>query len=162
MTHPNREELARFEAKVEYEAMTGCWLWAGTRSPSGYGRVMHKGKNSAAHRVSYLLHHGPIPEGLFICHRCDTPACVNPDHLFAGTHMQNMEDAIRKGRLKSYFKPGFDDYPRGEKHGSAKLTAEKVRQIRQRTEIARIVAADFGVHHTTVVKIRSGQIWRTV
>ncbi len=80
-------------------AKTKCWIWESAISSAGYGRMALNGKSVYAHRYSWELHNGTIPEGLHVCHHCDTPACVNPDHLFLGTHKDNMHDAIRKGRL---------------------------------------------------------------
>lgn len=81
----------------------GCWLWVGTIDDKGYGKISHGGraykKDLKAHRLSYELRNGPIPDGMVICHRCDTPACVNPAHLYAGTQKQNMMDASARGRL---------------------------------------------------------------
>lgn len=77
------------------DTKTGCWIWNG-RDRNTYHRIRGK----AVHRLAYLAAVGPIPTGLLICHHCDTPACFNPAHLFAGTHLDNMEDAKAKGRLK--------------------------------------------------------------
>jgi hypothetical protein len=87
-------------AKVAFEPTTGCWLWYGSRSPRGYGDMTYRKEAKKAHRVSYELHVGPIPEGLCVCHRCDTPSCVNPDHLFVGTHGDNAADKVAKGRWR--------------------------------------------------------------
>lgn len=76
----------------------GCWLWSGERDRRGYG-VFYAPKRTKAHRYAYEQASGPIPDGLVICHRCDTPACVRPDHLFAATQSENMKDCSRKGRL---------------------------------------------------------------
>jgi hypothetical protein len=80
------------------EPNTGCALW--TRSPDkkGYGRLSWNGRPQQAHRIAYQIANGPIDAGLLVCHRCDTPACVNPEHLFLGTNQQNLVDCVRKGR----------------------------------------------------------------
>jgi hypothetical protein len=96
------DQLARFEAKVHAEPNTGCFLWVGSASEQGYGYVgVGGGKLGKAHRVSYEHFVGPIPPGLCVLHRCDTPACVNPDHLFVGTKLDNSDDMIAKGRARS-------------------------------------------------------------
>jgi hypothetical protein len=86
---------------------TGCWLWTGHKS-SNYGGMYVHGVQVLAHRLSYVLHHGPIPKGMMVCHKCDTPMCVNPAHLFVGTARDNTLDAIAKGRFKYVYneKPG--------------------------------------------------------
>ncbi|SRR5258706_2154115 len=78
-----------------------CWLWTGRTQIFGYGLINlgRKGKTIGAHRASWEIHHGPIPDGLLVCHTCDNPPCVNPEHLFLGTYIDNMKDAWKKGRL---------------------------------------------------------------
>lgn len=78
-----------------------CWLWTGGKNNAGYGMIRDGVKMRTAHRVSYECAHGPIPEGMIICHTCDTPLCVNPDHLWCGTHKQNSADMMEKGRCGS-------------------------------------------------------------
>ncbi len=114
---------------------------------------MHEGNLIGAHRFSYLLHAGEIPEGMEICHSCDEPLCVNPAHLFAGTHSDNMRDMIRKGRADNS----------GQRNGRSKLTAEDVATIRRestgRHGEASMFARRFGVTPATVSKVIRGDTW---
>lgn len=95
-----RPMMDRFFSKVHMVPEAGCWIWAGCISgETRYGAFMlSRGKQMGAHRASWIIHRGPIPEGMFVCHKCDTRECVNPDHLFLGTHTDNMQDCSRKGR----------------------------------------------------------------
>lgn len=98
-------EIAVKEFHKRYTKTDTCWLWNLSISAGGYGvfRIPGTKKCSTAHRVSYLIHKGPIPEGLLICHKCDVRHCVNPDHLFAGSAKRNMQDMVNKGRNKGGF-----------------------------------------------------------
>jgi hypothetical protein len=91
--------MARFMRFVSKEPTSGCWLWTGSVSPKGYGGFGGGTYGKRAHRVSWRLFRGTIPDGFDVCHKCDTPPCVNPDHLFVGTRSDNMYDCSRKGRL---------------------------------------------------------------
>ena len=95
----------RFLKKISPEPNTGCWLWTGSSDTRGYGHISTGKRTDAplmAHRVSYALHCGPIPKGMNVCHTCDTPACVNPDHLWIGSHADNARDMVVKGRCRPW------------------------------------------------------------
>jgi len=98
-----------------------CWLWKGGKSSSGYGNVGRRGRQERAHRVAWSYPNYIIPEGMFVCHSCDNPACCNPKHLFLGTHQDNVNDMWAKGR---------GNIIKGDKHYSAVLTPEQIEAIR--------------------------------
>lgn len=131
-----------------------CWLWTASGNGQGYGKMRIGGRKGAlvyAHRLSWELHYGFIPEGLHVLHRCDNGACVRPDHLFLGTHKDNMADAAIKER--------FPDR-RGEAGGNVKLSAENVLAIRARKgQTQRALAAEFGVTHSQIGGISRGVYW---
>lgn len=88
-----------FWEKVEIRDGNRCWSWVGSTDQHGYGLVDFRTQRVRAHRLSYEMHYGPIPDGMVVCHACDNPNCTNPNHLFLGTQAENMQDASRKGRL---------------------------------------------------------------
>lgn len=95
------------------EKTENCWIWKGAINPSGHGVIKMYGKNQGAHRVSYMLHFGVIPEGMHICHKCpcgDNPACVNPAHLYLGTPQQNCQDEIRKQTTTHFTSPNASKF----------------------------------------------------
>jgi hypothetical protein len=110
-----KKYLTRFNKKVE--KTDSCWLWVGKKMIDGYGNMWVEGKQIPAHRLSWLLHNGSIKEGLKVCHKCDVRHCVNPQHLFLGTQMDNMRDMIEKGRARKV---------RGSQQWQAKLDERKV------------------------------------
>lgn len=165
--HNPRTLSERFWERVK--KTEDCWLWSGLRYSNGYGHINasgHNGANLLAHRVSWEIHNGPIPDGYHVCHKCDTPPCVNPEHLFLGTRSDNMRDMHAKGRGMHGASHWACQHPerikRGERHQWAKLTAEQVKEIRRRrpSESLAQLAADFGVTKQLISKIALGHTWK--
>lgn len=130
-----------------------CWKWRGSANTSGYGLMKYQGKGQSAHRVSYKVFNGPIPDGLHILHACDHPWCVNPAHLRAGTAVENRADCKARGRL---------NVKRGSENGWSKLTEENVLEIRTAKVTAKMLAEKFGLNEGSVHNIRRGQTWKHV
>lgn len=147
----------RFDDKVMPEPNSGCWLWLGASGLSGHGQFFLRAADgrrglTGTHRVSYMLHVGKIPEGMHICHRCDNPACVNPAHLFLGTHVDNMADMRAKNRMV------MPDTV-GAANSQAILTEAQVLEIRASRLPLKLLAARFGVTKTCVHDARTGATW---
>lgn len=140
----------RFWSKVHAKPSAGCWLWAGAMGGRGYGQFSLQGRRVGAHRAAWLVATGEHPGDLCVCHHCDNPRCVRPDHLFLGTHSDNMRDRDRKGRRVDV---------RGERAGRAKLTAADVAAIRADTRPTRVVGPEYGVHPSQISRIRRGKSW---
>lgn len=138
---------------------SGCWEWKAGRFERGYGkfnkRASKYGISSYAHRASWQIHFGEIPDGMQVCHKCDNPCCVNPEHLFLGSAKDNMEDASHKGRMYGWKRPS------GENHGRAKLSRDQVELIREDPRPRRVIAESFGVSLSRVSKIKQGVTWST-
>ncbi len=151
---------ARFWEKVSKLGPDDCWLWTAGRHSGGYGHLglgRAGAGNVKAHRFSYELHHGPIPDGMFVCHSCDNPPCVNPAHLSLGTPADNMRDRKERGRATGGRAKGT--VPSGEQSPNAKLTEGMVREILRSTASGASLARRFGVRDTTISRIRSGKTW---
>jgi HNH endonuclease len=144
--------LARFLAFVEKRTSCECWNWAGAKI-RGYGYFRVGPKQKKAHRVAYELFKGPIPEGLFVCHHCDNPSCVNPEHLYAGTAKDNRRDTIVRNRANPQ---------RGEGRYNARLTEDAVRDIRSKQMLQREYAAKYGVGQTMISAIQRGVRWKGI
>jgi len=152
----------RFWAKVDTSAgLLGCWPWQAAVNTHGYGVLRVAGRRTAlAHRYALELSIGrSIGDGLGALHTCDNPPCCNPAHLYEGTPAQNTDDKMARGRWAG-------GWPGGERHHSARLTEELVREIRRRAATERLtqprLAAIYGVNQTTISKILLGKIWRGV
>ncbi len=149
LTWPTVEE--RFWKYVDKKEINECWNWIGYRDHNGYGRIKINRVNVLTHRFSWVLHNGTIPmETPCVCHHCDNPKCVNPEHLFLGTHEDNIKDRDNKNRQA-----------RRERQGHSKLTSDQVKQIRdlkgklKQREIAEM----FNVCATTISNIHKNKIW---
>lgn len=140
----------RFESFFVVGNPADCWEWMGGRLKTGYGAFWLNGRTEKAHRVSWEIHRGKIPEGLFVLHKCDNPPCVNPEHLFIGTTLDNVRDKIQKGRLR---------VPRGEDSGVSKLTEAQVIAIRADRRYQAIIASEYGVAQTTISNIKRRKKW---
>lgn len=181
MGDPSMNEQDRFWGKVE--KTDGCWLWTGAKV-GGYGHCWFRGGHARAHRASWCLTNGSIPEGLMVLHTCDVPACVKPSHLYLGVHSENMRDAVARKRMRRGDGHGLRVHPealqRGDGHWShrnpervlrgarivnAKLDVAAVRNIRARLAAGATqleLAKYYGVSRQTVGNIVLGRAWNHV
>ena len=149
----HEEYINRFLDKINIDPDTGCMMWtAYVRNRYGAFRIGSKVKQ--AHRVAWEMKHGTIPEGMNICHRCDTPTCVNPDHMFIGTQKDNMQDCAQKGRMDH----------RGEKNSFAILDEDDIRAIRalRGKKTQEEIAKMFGTARGNIANIMTGHSWAHV
>lgn len=147
----------RLLAGIEIVTESGCWVWVRATDSWGYGH-MHVGKKKiSTHRLSYMEFVDEIPKGLCVCHRCDIPACVNPNHLFLGTHQDNATDKVKKGR--SFGRKGKRT---GEGNPAAKLTEKDVLKIRASSESKKALSEKYGVIIGTIASIKAGRSWKHI
>lgn len=128
-------------------------MWTAGKDRNGYGGIKIAGKQLRAHRVAWEIEYGPVPDGMCVLHRCDTPACVNPEHLFLGTMADNMNDKEAKGR---------GAHPFGAAHSKAKLEESDVQHIRASSQPAAELAAIYGLSLSGVYHVINGRSWRHV
>jgi hypothetical protein len=134
----------RLQARSADDPATGCRVWTARTTAQGYGAISYQGRQRPAHRIAYEVFVGPVADDIMVCHHCDNPPCVNPDHLFLGTGADNARDMIAKGRRA---------------FGNARLTPEQVEAIRGRSGSQAAIAREFGVGPTTVHNIKAGKSW---
>lgn len=143
----NASELERLFSFVKIDPITRCWLWEGATDEAGYGFF----NRDRAHRFVFNAAVGPIPDGSHVLHRCDTPPCCNPFHLFLGNKQDNWDDMRLKGR---------ENHARGEAVGNARLTEAEVLAIRLDPRFQHEIASDYQIAQTTVSAIKRGKNWR--
>jgi len=129
----------------------GCLEWTGDKTHYGYGRIGFGGEQHIVSRLAYVLRHGPIADDLYVCHRCDNPACFEDTHLFLGTCDDNRRDMIAKRRHNI-----------GERHGMSKLTASEVMLIVADDRLHKEIAHDFGINPAYVSQLKSGKRWQHI
>lgn len=128
----------------------GCWEWRGSKDAHGYAFISRGNKTLRAHRVSYEAHNGPIPDGMVVRHACDTPSCINPNHLLVGTQQDNANDREIRGRRNVW----------GERVGTAKLTEREVQEIRSSDLSNADLARQHSVDKSNIWAIRAGKSWK--
>jgi len=144
----------RFENKFIKSSKNECWNWLASKNKEGYGQFSLDGKMIRAHRISYEIYKDKIPENMCVCHHCDNPSCVNPDHLFIGTDLDNNRDMMMKGRANK---------SSGESNGQSKLTWRNVKEIRRLNKSNKLsqeeIAKKFGISRPAVQKIVYNLVW---
>lgn len=142
----------KFEALISPEPNTGCWIWVGCiHNKFGYGRFQFEKVRDLAHRTSWTIYKGEIPAGQSVLHKCDCAYCVNPEHLFLGTLLDNTMDMCAKGRQRGAV---------GTANGNAKLTPAEVVEIRDSSKPVKELVAEYAIKKSMIYYIRAGQYWK--
>lgn len=159
MSYVPKQTLQEGYEKFVIKYPEGCWGWSGCAPKNpGYGQFRFSMKKERAHRASWIIHFGEIPKGMFVLHTCDNRICSNPDHLFLGTNLDNINDMLKKKRHKFMWQ-------KGSKNHMAKLNEEKVKEIRNRLsdgEIGRRLAFEYNVDPMTISNIKHKSIWKNL
>lgn len=152
-TRSLNEYLKDFYDQIDQKAFNECWEWRGVTNGFKYGRFIFYGKNFGSHRIAYMFQKGMLPNGLFVCHKCDNPICCNPDHLFIGTNSENIADCVSKGRQV-----------RGEKAPRAVLSNSDVLEIRKEYKKGKTsyknLGKKYGVRNAAIYKIINRRTWK--
>lgn len=151
----SEDNNAVFDARYVIVSESGCWIWTGQVNGDGYGRMRSKATNGRfvmAHRYAYARHVGAIPEGACVCHRCDVPICVNPDHLWVGSHAENMADRNAKGRASGGSLCGASS-------PASKLTEKTVAAIKSDPRSYNEICREYGIAKSHVSRIKHGKTW---
>lgn len=150
--------ILRFESKYIPEPNSGCWIWLGATNKDGYGRFKFHNKLIGAHRASMMIYNEQENSSMCVLHKCDNPYCVNPNHLFFGTHLDNMRDKKKKGRVG--FNPSY-----GEEHYNSKLKIEDITSIRtlsSKGHSNKEIAVLFDINPSTVSQIIRRVTWKHI
>lgn len=148
------------------DAENGCRVWQGAVNTAGYGHLKTGGRYLDTHRAAWIAKHGEIPDGLWVLHKCDNPPCINPDHLFLGTHQDNCDDKVDKGRqIRGKKQSGIlkKVVRRGDRHRNSKLTYEKVFEMRWLEAMGRThtsLAKEYGVSQSVASDAITGRSWQ--
>lgn len=137
------------QSKTKLDPIKGCWIWQLKINRGGYGSVTYKNKTWTAHRLAWFLFNGPIPNGMMVCHKCDIRPCINPEHLFLGTHRDNMSDKLNKGRCC-----------RGDNHGLVKISdfeIDYIKKLKDMGTMQKDIAKIFHVTPPTINRIIMGR-----
>jgi len=141
---------------VRVDEQTGCWDWLKFKDRNKYGHIKVLGKSELVHRVAYQTLVGDIPSGMFVCHRCDNPSCLNPEHLFVGTNQDNIDDKVAKNRQSKI------GQQKGSKHSLAKLTEKDIVDIRISTLSQNKLALLYGMTQSSISQIQNKITWSHV